>query len=61
MAYADEEAGTAIIPWLHESLPKVHQELLGGRKGAHRPYWTRALEVDARARRSFHRTQTMNG
>ncbi len=45
MAYADEEAGTTVVPQLHEFLPKVHQELFEGHKGAHRPYWTRALEV----------------
>ncbi len=45
MAYADEEARTTIIPWLHELLPKVHQKLLEGHKGTHRPYWTRTVEV----------------
>ncbi len=37
MAYADEEARTTIVPWLHKFLPKVHQELFEGRKSAHRP------------------------
>ncbi len=54
MAYADEEAGITVIPWLHELLPEVHQELLEGRKGAHRPYRTRALEVGPRTGSSFH-------
>ncbi len=32
MAYTCEEAGTSIVPRLHELLPKVHQELFEGGK-----------------------------
>ncbi len=53
MAYADEEAGTAVVPGLHELLSKIHQKLFEGCKGAHRPYWTLPLEVGLRARQAF--------
>ncbi len=56
-----KKRGTTIVPRLHQFLPKVHQELFEGCKGAYRPYRTRALEVDTGARQSICRAQTANG
>ncbi len=61
MADTDKEAGTTIVPRLHEFLPKVHQELLEGRKGAHRAHRTRPLEVGLGARQGVCRAQTTHG
>ncbi len=35
MADTVEEEGVTIVPRIHQLLPKVHQELFQGRKGAH--------------------------
>ncbi len=45
MADANEEVRTPIILRLHKLLQEVHQELLEGRKGTHRPYRKRRMEV----------------
>ncbi len=61
MADAHEEKGTTILPWIHELLPKIHQELFEGRKGAHPAYRDHRLDMGKTPGRRLQGAEAPNG
>ncbi len=61
MADAHEEKGTSVVPWIHELLLKIHQELFEGREGAHPAHWEYRLDVGKAPRICLQRTEAQNG